>query len=300
MNVGVVWDAENQLVEVKQGPTTLASFTYDGLGRRQRKIAGGVTHTYIADEDDLIEARVGTGQTLRYVEGSGIDQHLATQDGSGVTYYVADHLGSVVQATNSAGAVTLARNYDPWGNMLSGTSAGGWAFTGREWDSEVGLYYYRARYYDAKIGRFLSEDPLHWLDKPNLYPYVGSDPISFVDPTGEARFQNNSGRPIPYKPEGEDGTIKLCLPGEPCDVDGVYPPACNDYPVKVVDGCTAEATPDGKLVIICPFYDGNAPTLKRKFPRLGQRLTGGPTNKDFHEQHKDWVPPNNQPNCGCQ
>lgn len=88
-------DAENQLVEVRQGPTTLASFAYDGLGRRQQKVAGGVSHTYIPEESSIIEERVSTGQTLHYVEGPGIDQHRARQDGATVTYYVADHLGLV-------------------------------------------------------------------------------------------------------------------------------------------------------------------------------------------------------------
>ncbi len=53
---------------------------------------------------------MSTGQTLRHVEGPAVDQHLAMQDGTAVTYYVADHLGSVVQETNGSGAVTLGRN----------------------------------------------------------------------------------------------------------------------------------------------------------------------------------------------
>ncbi len=46
------------------------------------------------------------------------------------------------------------------------SSKGGFAFTGREWDPETNLYYYRARYYDPKIGRFLSEDPEGFIDGP--------------------------------------------------------------------------------------------------------------------------------------
>ncbi len=143
-----------------------------------------MTHTYVPDGSSIIEERVSTGQTLRYVEGLGVDEHLAVQDGAAVTYYVTDHVGSVVQETSSAGAVTLARKYDPWGNLLSGASTAGWAYTGREWDPEAGLYYYRARYYDPGTGRFSSEDPIGANGGPNLYTYVSNAPMVMIDPNG--------------------------------------------------------------------------------------------------------------------
>jgi len=142
------WDAENRLVAVLQGATTLASFTYDGNGERQSKTAGGVTHTYVYDGLNVIEERIGGTQTLDYVH-VGLDRPLAQRDQSAVaSYYLADHLGSIVQTTNSSAAVTLTREYDPWGSLLQGSGAAGYAFTGREWDPEITLYYYRARYYD--------------------------------------------------------------------------------------------------------------------------------------------------------
>jgi RHS repeat-associated protein len=84
--------------------------------------------------------------------------------------------------------VTLTRRYDTWGNPLQGSEIAGYAFTGREWDPESGLYYYRARYYDPKIGRFLSEDPipiaLRTHEEVNPYAYVMNRPINAVDPSG--------------------------------------------------------------------------------------------------------------------
>ena len=190
---------------------------------------------------------------------------------------------------------------DPW--VAEAARRGGRygikAYTAREWDPEINLYYYRARYYDPKIGRFISEDPITWMHSLSQFAYVGNNPLIFIDPSGEAALTNNSGRPIPYKPEGEDGTIRICLSGQTCDVDGVYPPDCDDYPIKIVDGCTGEVTMDGKLRVVCPIFDRSAPG-KRKFPRLGQLLTGGRTNKDFHDKNTDWPPPNDQPNCGCE
>ena len=59
-------------------------------------------------------------------------------------------------------------------------------FTGREYDSETGLYFYRARYYDPKIGRFISEDPIGFQGGDlNLYAYVRNNPVNRTDPYGE-------------------------------------------------------------------------------------------------------------------
>jgi RHS repeat-associated protein len=63
-------------------------------------------------------------------------------------------------------------------------AAHGFAFTGREWDTEIGLAYYRARYYDPKSGRFLSEDPIGFSGGFNFYEYVGGDPVNRRDPFG--------------------------------------------------------------------------------------------------------------------
>ena len=62
----------------------------------------------------------------------------------------ADGLGSIVAMTDAAGNVTSRRQYDAWGNLEVGADQPGYAFTGREWDPETELYYYRARYYDPK------------------------------------------------------------------------------------------------------------------------------------------------------
>ena len=291
------WNALNQLTGASKNAVTQAAYSYDPVGRRVEKIAVGVTSVWVYDGQAILRQTAGVAASM-FVHGPTIDEPLAEITATATEYLHADALGSITSHTTGSGSIAKAISYDPWGK-LQGSTPTPFGFTGREWDPVAQLHYYRARWYDSKLGRFVSEDPVHWPDKPNLYPYVGDDPVNFVDPSGETPFKNNSGRPIPYKPESQDGVILLCLPGQTCDVDGVYPPACDKYPIKVVDGCIAEATPDGKLQIVCPIYDGNAP-LKRRFPRLGQMVTGGPTNKDFHDQHKDWPPPNSQPNCGCK
>jgi RHS repeat-associated protein len=68
--------------------------------------------------------------------------------------------------------------------MLQGTATSGYAYTGREWDPETGLYYYRARYYHPLTARFITEDPLGLRAGTNLYVYVKNAPIVFRDPSG--------------------------------------------------------------------------------------------------------------------
>src|SRR6266542_3606979 len=78
------WDAENRLTAVKQGGTTLASFSYDGKGRRAQKITGGVTHTYVYDGMSIVEERLSSGQTYDFVQGPGVDRPLAMRDQASV------------------------------------------------------------------------------------------------------------------------------------------------------------------------------------------------------------------------
>jgi RHS repeat-associated protein len=158
---------------------------YDGNGRRHQKVAGSVTTTYVHDGVDLAEERPGAGGTIRYWYSSRIDDVLAKQDAGGAaSYYAKDHLGSVRQVTDATGATTLVRDYDSWGNLLAGGSTPGYAFTGREWEPEAGLHYYRARYYDARVARFYREDPAGVLGGLNRYTYVGNNPLNRSDPLG--------------------------------------------------------------------------------------------------------------------
>ena len=178
------WNAENQLIKVEKNGAEVGRFAYDPLGRRVEKVAGEVTTSYTYDREDIVREVVG-GVTLRYVHGPGTDQPVAREDGAGaVTYYHADGLGSVARRTDSLGVAVQDYRYDAWGTIEAGASEPGYAFTGREWDPGVGLYYYRARYYDARGGRFLGEDPIRVASR-NAYPYAINNPVSYFDPGGD-------------------------------------------------------------------------------------------------------------------
>jgi RHS repeat-associated protein len=230
------WDGANRLVRVLDGGTEIARFVYDGQGRRSQKIAGGVTRTFVYDGQDVLEERLSGGGTIRYVHGQGIDQHLAKVDAGVAAYYVADHLGSIVQVTD-ASAVTLTRQYDAWGNPLQGGSTSGYAFTGREWDSETGLYYYRARYYDPKVGRFFSEDPIGLDGGANFYIYVGGNPVGLGDPFGLVTSPPSPSPPPgrPYVPPTQSTASRMIFGPvrqiNPCQAGGLE----GYYPIRVDD-----------------------------------------------------------------
>ena len=187
---GFVWDAENRLVEARQGTATLATFAYNASGIRTGKTTDGVTTAYVVEDNGVVEERSTGGGVTKHFHGPGVDNVLATIDVSGVaSYYVRDHLGSIRERTDAFGNVLHARDYGAWGNLLAGASPAGWAFTGREWDPEIGLHYYRARYYDPTVGRFIGEDPTALSasisgSDLNRYAYVSNSPVVRIDPSG--------------------------------------------------------------------------------------------------------------------
>ena len=174
------WNAENQLIEVLKNETTVATFEYDPLGRRVEKVAGATTTTFTYDGDDILRESAGATTTY-YVHGPGIDEPLAKEISGTASYYHADGLGSVLKLTDASGDVTHTYRYDAYGRIEAGSSQGGYSFTGREWDPEIQLLYYRARYYDPDASRFLSEDP---LGGANAYVYIADNPTLWIDPYG--------------------------------------------------------------------------------------------------------------------
>lgn len=125
-----------------------------------------------------------SGTLTKYQNGPGIDNKLTVRTGTDVKYFLADHLGSTNGLADSSGAVTSQASYDAFG-IQTGNLASRYGFTGRENDSFTGLMHYRARQYDPKIGRFISEDPIGFAGGDiNLYGYVRNMPLWFRDPTG--------------------------------------------------------------------------------------------------------------------
>ena len=182
------WDFENRLTGVTlPGAGSTVSFKYDPMGRRIEKVSSSTTSIYAYDGDGIAETTDAAGNvSARYTQGQSVDEPLAMLQGGLTNYYNADGLGSVTSLTNAAGAATQTYTYDSFGNLLASTGSVGnpFRYTGREFDPETGLYFYRARYFDSAAGRFLSEDPIGPLDTSNLYAYVSNRPTVAVDPSG--------------------------------------------------------------------------------------------------------------------
>jgi RHS repeat-associated protein len=191
------WDFENRLRQVTLPNGSSVGYKYDALGRRiQRTPSTGVSTNFVYDGQDVLKDVNSDGSTVDYLNGPGIDNKLRLTDSrliaTGPLYFLQDQVGSTTALTNSLGASVNQVTYDAFGNS-SGSSFTRYDYTGRERDPGTGLMYYRARSYDAQLGRFISEDPAGLVAGINAYAYVGNDPTQWADPSGLCRCGIKSG-----------------------------------------------------------------------------------------------------------
>ncbi len=199
------WDARNQLSKIDSGTT--ASFGYDPFGRRYNKNILSTNTNFLYDGANAVQEVVGGTNTANSMMG-GIDEVFQRTDALGARSFLGDALGSTVALTDSTGAVQTSYTFDPFGNTTTSGAANSntFAYTGRELDAgNLNLYFYRARYYNPALQRFISEDPIGFLGGDfNLYGYVGNSPTSANDPLGL------------WSPGGHDELIRHAL--APCGV----------------------------------------------------------------------------------
>ena len=190
-NLTLTWDAHNRASQIQVGAILPYSYQYDINSYRILKNLGATTsiNNYYLENGKLESIYDNNGNVqAKYMRGSVIDEVVNgyQANGTAMTNYTYHHdsLESVLGQSGNTGTVVAAQGYTSFGSIVnaSGSSNNTLKFTGREQDSETGLYYYRARYYDPLTGRFLSEDPIR--SGINYYVYAGNNPINANDPSG--------------------------------------------------------------------------------------------------------------------
>ncbi|WP_093281801.1 RHS repeat-associated core domain-containing protein [Verrucomicrobium sp. GAS474] len=230
------WDAFNRLIIVGKasGGATLATYVYDALGRRiQKAIAdlgaglGGLTGdipaettTYLYDGQQIIEDRNAAAPgdwTKIYFWGQYVDELMVMATPTNVYRLLSDLLyRSTALVKTDDNSIAEVYDTDAYGITLCywrSSFDGQWftdddeptnnpinttIFTGRQFDPESQIYYYRARYYSPMAGRFLTPDPLGVVGGINLYEYVGGNPVTRVDFDGEYATAPSLIIPKPY------------------------------------------------------------------------------------------------------
>ncbi|MDP8261782.1 MAG: RHS repeat-associated core domain-containing protein [Candidatus Ancaeobacter aquaticus] len=166
------YTTDNKLEKVSKFNKIKAEFEYDLLGRRIAKIEGDgrVCYTYNGLEKAVEYGKEGEIKAF-YITGFCLDIPLVTLlQNTGVMHtYFQDALGSVTAVFNKDAAIIKRYTYTPFG--YSTLQPKRFGFTAREYDRSTGLYYYRARYYNPLLGRFIQPDPLGMPDGTNRYIY---------------------------------------------------------------------------------------------------------------------------------
>jgi RHS repeat-associated protein len=242
-----VYDALKRLTEVdySSGKTL---FSYDPLGRRVKKVdlntSGTVLSTFAYHYDGSeVAVEYQPGTTWTYYLGLGLDQVVMRDSGSAKQWYYRDGHGSTSAVADNSGNVLEQYEYTAQGHfqitnasgtVLSGTGiANDILYTGRNYDYETGNYFYRARYYNPVLGRFISRDLLsgaEFSQGTNLYAYTSNSYLNMNDPMGL--------NPVTYTAGAADGIGAIAT--VTTDGDGDITGA--SLSVVVGEGAVASAT----------------------------------------------------------
>ncbi|MBY0589560.1 RHS repeat-associated core domain-containing protein [bacterium] len=214
LSLTMTYDAWNRLVRVQlNGTFQIFAAEYDGLGRRIVRTDEGMTRrSYYNESWQELEVRKEASAGVEdtdpmeqfvwhpyYIDALATRFYDANVSGSQTQHYFThDANFNVTAALDTTGNVVERYDYSPYGEPIfldanfdfDADSASDIApyrmYTGQRLDTETGLYQYRNRYYHARLGRFISRDPIGYegSDTKNLYEYVDSKPLDSLDPTG--------------------------------------------------------------------------------------------------------------------
>lgn len=203
-----IYDYENQLVSIKENGTAILSNVYDAAGRLIKLITTNESRYFVYDGQNIIEEYLESAPATpdkTYILSGGLDSLVACQHDSHTYYYQVDDNQNILVVTDENGDIAERYRYTAYGeptfldsNNVERTESAinnSRLYTGRRWIPEAGLYYYRARYYSPTLKRFISRDPAQTVDTLNLYLYVYSNPVNFIDPLGLLGVEGPGGYP---------------------------------------------------------------------------------------------------------
>jgi RHS repeat-associated protein len=223
--VSYAYDSRDRLISVN-GPGVSETFTYDGDGNRVVRTAGNVTTEYINDISVPVVVplqELSGGTTTSFVRGNGsiISEFNDSQPSN--FYHHLDAQGSTVGISNSLGRLVQIGVYNAWGEMSTSNNlglSGEFRYIGESFDPLSGFYYMRARYYDPRLGRFISQDPYTGqLNVPlsrNRYIYARNNPQRFTDRIGFDVFDGFDFDNF-FPPAADDSADSFPLPPPPFD-----------------------------------------------------------------------------------
>ena len=195
-----VWDIDGHLKKATdKNNSEETDFTYDALGRRVEKLTSGEDTLYVSCGQKVCEEYTKTtgayALARTYVHGTYIDDIIAKVEAdNSVVYYHTDRQYNVRGLTDENGVIVELYAYTPYGErtvmdvnetvIIGSAYDNQYGYTGRYLDNETGLWYFRARYFDTALGRFISRDPLGYVDGMGLYNgYFGE--MFMMDPSGQ-------------------------------------------------------------------------------------------------------------------
>lgn len=191
------YDEMNHATNVNNGQILM---TYDGDGNRISKEVNGTNTYYLVDDVNpsgyaqvLEEWTVtSTATNLSKVYNYGLDLISQRQPNTSTNYFIYDGHGSARMLTDLGGNVVNIMAYDAYGNLIAsnGVLQTAYLYSGQQFDSDLGLYYNRARLLNPNTGRFWTQDTLEGNNEDPLslhkYLYVEDNPVNNTDPSGNA------------------------------------------------------------------------------------------------------------------
>jgi len=256
------------------GEAATVNYVYDGLQNRRLKQVNGTNYTwtrYDAKGRALADYSGGAGYwdiggRQRSFHGGAEIEGSSPQTGT-PSYYLRNHLGSVMATTNASKNIVASYQYTPYGEFLSESTTGDHAtfgYTGHRLDRELNHYYAKFRYYNPSTMRWLSRDPLGMVDGPNVYAYVRGNVVRNIDSLGlykgppgklcidkkcdKSKLENYFYLPESLdhknKPTQDDLLPVSQIEGDCVNVDGAYGPQ-GRIKIRNIGKCTIKCDNNG-------------------------------------------------------